>query len=88
MRNEKHLEAALVKYVSKQGGLCIKLWPISFTGLPDRLCLFPGGRAVFVELKAPRGKSSKIQINVHAKLKKLGFEVKVIYNISTFDELY
>jgi hypothetical protein len=31
----------------------LKLPAIHNAGLPDRLCLFPGGEVVFVELKAP-----------------------------------
>ena len=42
-------------------GWCLKLPAIHNAGLPDRLCLFPGGEVVFVELKAFGKKPRKIQ---------------------------
>ena len=49
--SEKIIERKLVEAVKEKGGLCIKLLSDYFTGLPDRLCLFPGQKAIFVELK-------------------------------------
>lgn len=46
-----------------------------YTGVPDRIILLPGGRVVFVELKAPGKKERKRQIYVQDKLRKLGFTV-------------
>lgn len=45
---------------------------------PDRLCLFEGAEAVFVELKRPKGKPRPGQIREHARLRDLGFRVEVV----------
>lgn len=76
--SEKVIERKLVEAVKENGGICIKLLSDYFTGLPDRLCLFPGQKAIFVELKTTGEKPRKIQIFVHNKLKALGFRVEVI----------
>jgi hypothetical protein len=35
--------------------MCIKLSPVGYVGIPDRLVLMPGGRIAFVEVKKPKG---------------------------------
>lgn len=75
---ESSIEKRLVAEVERVGGWCLKLPAIHNAGLPDRLCLFPGGEVVFVELKAFGKKPRKIQILMHQKLKALGFRVEVI----------
>lgn len=75
---EKSTEKRLVTEVERVGGWCLKLPAIHNAGLPDRLCLFPGGEVVFVELKAFGKKPRKIQTLMHQKLKAMGFRVEVI----------
>ena len=75
---ENSIEKRLVTEVERVGGWCLKLPAIHNAGLPDRLCLFPGGEVVFVELKAFGKKPRKIQKLVHQKLKAMGFRVEVI----------
>lgn len=75
---ESSIEKRLVTEVERVGGWCLKLPAIHNAGLPDRLCLFPGGEVVFVELKAFGKKPRKIQILMHQKLKALGFRVEAI----------
>lgn len=78
---EKELEAKLVSFVRKAGGLAVKFWAISFVGFPDRIVLMPGARIWFVEMKKPGKKPSKIQAYVHGQLRALGFKVHVIDSI-------
>lgn len=75
---ESSIEKRLVTEVERVGGWCLKLPAIHNAGLPDRLCLFPGGEVVFVELKAPGKRPRKIQLFVHNKLRGLGFRVEVV----------
>lgn len=75
---ENSIEKRLVTEVERVGGWCLKLPAIHNAGLPDRLCLFPGGEVVFVELKAFGKKPRKIQALMHQKLKAMGFRVEVI----------
>lgn len=78
---ESDIEKALKERVNSLGGIALKLSAMHFTGIPDRLCLLPGGVAVFVELKAPSKKPRMIQAVVHDKLRSLGFRVDVIDNM-------
>lgn len=75
---EKSTEKRLVTEVERVGGWCLKLPAIHNAGLPDRLCLFPGGEVVFVELKAFGKKPRKIQTLMHRKIRALGFRVEVV----------
>lgn len=76
--SEKDIERLLVKKVKASGGLCIKLISDYINGLPDRMCLLPGGKIVFVELKSTGQKPRKIQKYMHSALRGLGFRVEVI----------
>lgn len=79
IESEKTLERRLKSSVEKDlGGLCLKLLSTHFTGLPDRLCLIPGGLLFFAEIKTTRKNPKKIQILVHNTLRALGFRVETI----------
>lgn len=75
---EKLLEKKLREAIKKAGGIAIKMWAISYTGLPDRLVLLPVGQVHFVELKSPGQKPRPVQIRVIDQLKALGFQVHII----------
>lgn len=75
---ETLVENKLIGSVKKKGGLCWKFVSPGTNGVPDRVCLFPDGRIVFVETKAPGGKPEPIQEYRHQQLRDLGFEVRVI----------
>jgi hypothetical protein len=78
VESEKLLETKLKKEVEKMGGWCIKMLSTHITGLPDRICLLPGGTIFFAEIKTTKKKAKKIQILVHHKIRGLGFEVHLI----------
>lgn len=80
--SEKLVERKLVEQVKLHNGLCIKLLCNHILGLPDRLCLFPGSRLAFVELKTTGQKPKKIQLYMHNKIRKLGFRVEVIDSVN------
>ena len=75
---EKTLERKLVKLIKKFGGMCFKMPAVHFTGLPDRMCLLPGGRVYFVEVKETGKNLSPRQAVVHRQFAKLGFDVRTI----------
>lgn len=77
VESEKLIDKKLVELVKENGGLCLKLLTTHVTGLPDRLCLFPKGKILFVELKTTGKKPKKIQNLVHDRLRSLGFRVEV-----------
>jgi hypothetical protein len=74
---EAAIEQLLIRLVRARGA-----WPLKLiggeAGLPDRLVLGPGGRAAFVELKAPGKTPRPLQRVVHRRLRDLGFLVVVL----------
>lgn len=52
---ESTVETYLTGLVNDMGGLCIKLNPGWYIGIPDRLVLLPRARIGFAELKRPVG---------------------------------
>lgn len=50
---ENVIERALREAIKKKGGWCLKFVSPGTAGVPDRICLLPGGVIAFVELKAP-----------------------------------
>lgn len=75
---EKNIEQKLVKEVKKNKGKAIKLISPYFTGMPDRMIIFPGGKLGFAELKKPGAQPSPRQRIVHKELQDLGCTVAVI----------
>ena len=75
---ESVIERAFVKAIYKVGGEAYKLNSLSINGLPDRLVLLPGGRALFVELKAPGEKMRPLQQKRAKQLQEMGFVVLCI----------
>lgn len=70
---EKQVEAKLVSEVKKRGGLALKFVSPGFDGVPDRIVLMPGGKAIFVECKAPGKKLRVLQIYRSLQIGRLGF---------------
>jgi len=83
---EKLLERKLREAVTARGGLAIKLSSMSFTGLPDRLVLMPGGRAYFAEIKTTGKGLLARQLAVAGLLRKLGFHAAVVDCQAALDE--
>ena len=75
---ESKIEQKLCEGVKRLGGRAYKLTSPGCAGLPDRLICFPFGRVVFVELKSPKGRLSKLQIHRINELEKLMQDVWVI----------
>lgn len=80
--SEKKIERLLVDESKRIGGWALKLVPDFFSGLPDRLCLFPGGRLFFIETKSTKDKPRKLQKIIHKRLLDMGFKVLVIDTIN------
>lgn len=84
--SEKLVERKLVELVKINNGVCIKLLCDQLIGLPDRLCLFPNHKIVFVETKTTGQKPRRIQAYMHKKLRALGFRVEVIDTVEGVNE--
>lgn len=89
MRYGKPLESAVEKYfvaqVEKHLGWQARKWTTR-RGDPDRICLIPGGKVLFVELKRPGEKPRPEQLREHERLTAMGFEVFVIDSKVGVDE--
>lgn len=82
---EKKYEQILRSAIIAKNGLCLKFTCISFTGVPDRLCILPGGRIFFVEMKDNKGVLSERQKYVINLLQSLGCEVYVVYGEQVYE---
>lgn len=87
-RIEAKIERALVEGVKSLGGVAIKIAPVSFVGLPDRLILLPGGIAAFVELKSPGEEPTPRQHFWLRKLRALGFLAGWVADLDGVDALF
>lgn len=83
---EKYLEQRCCKEVKKVGGIAIKLNPIGFSGIPDRLMLLPGAKVMFVEFKQPGKRPTIVQYAWLEKLSKLGFDARWCDDAGYFQE--
>ena len=75
---ERDVERSLIIAVRKTGGLCLKWVSPGWDGAPDRVCLWPGGRVAFVEVKRPGAKPRPLQIRRLEQLRRLGFLTAVV----------
>lgn len=85
--SEKTLEARLVREIEARGGMALKYTSQFHRGIPDRICLLPGGVTIFVELKSTGQRPTKLQQHAIAKLSELGFWCAVISRTETLDKL-
>jgi len=84
---ERDIEKYLRDEIRKAGGRAYKFVSPGNNGVPDRLILMPGGRIVFVELKAPGNKPTALQAAQIAKIRALGFKVYIIDSMAGVDAL-
>ena len=83
---EKDIEKFLVREVKKLGGLCYKWVSPGNAGVPDRIVLLPNSPALFVELKANKGKLSRLQEVQVKKLRSLNAPVYILYGLEEVKE--
>lgn len=69
---ERHVEKYLIRRMLALGGECIKFGVDGTRGVPDRICIFPGGDVWFVEVKRDRScKLTRLQERFFEKMQKL-----------------
>jgi hypothetical protein len=74
MPSGPQLETRLRRMVEARGGMCVKLAG-GPRGVPDRLVLWPGGKACFVEAKGGGDRMRPEQERMHPRLRRCGFPV-------------
>lgn len=85
---ERRIEQRLVDKAKQAGGIAIKWTAPSLSGVPDRIVFLPGGRIIFVELKAPGEIPTPLQSRIHKMLTSLGADVRVVDSARGVDELF
>jgi hypothetical protein len=85
IESEKTLEARLVREIEARGGMALKYTSQFHRGIPDRIVLLPGGRAIFVELKSTGQKPTKLQMHAIKKLIQMGHWVEIIDRTGLLD---
>ena len=81
---EQKIERRLKKEIELIGGKALKFVSPGVSGVPDRIVLLPGGKVIFVELKASGKKLRPIQELRRKEFNKLGFDIRVI-SMSIFE---
>ena len=84
---EKLIEQKLAAAVKHAGGIAPKFTSPGFDGMPDRLLLLPGGKLAFVEVKAPGERPRPLQVHRMEQLRRMGFKVYVLDDLSDIDLL-
>ena len=87
-KEEYKIEDYLKEQVEdKLGGKAYKFIPVNQRGVPDRVCILPGGKIVWIELKADeKEKLRKLQIYKAKQLTELGCDVREIKSKREVDE--
>ena len=83
---ERDIEKKLLNAVRKMGGEAFKWVSPGNDGVPDRIVMLPGGRLIFVELKADRGRLSSVQKIHIRRIQQLGQDVEVVQGMAGLEE--
>lgn len=74
---EQQIQAKKIKELEAQGYYVIKLTVTNKSGIPDIIAIPPNSDVLFVEVKGPNGKVSKLQEFRHQELADKGIKVEI-----------
>ena len=83
---ESEIERHLVWHVERLGGRAYKFTSPSNRGVSDRVVCLPDGQTWFVELKAPRGRLSPLQVIFAQEMERLGQRYACLWSKEMIDE--
>lgn len=86
-KKESNIEKRVVRIAEEKGWNIYKFVSPNNRGVPDRLAI-KQGRCLFVEIKQPGKKPTKLQEHIHAEFAKQGFVVHVIDNEADARQLF
>lgn len=81
MAAESRLERRFKREIERRSGQAYKFTVPGIRGMPDRIILLPGARAIFVEMKAPGESLRPLQAKRAEQLRALDFPVYCIDSI-------
>jgi len=86
--SEKTFQRNIIKRLAKCNTLCYKFASPAHAGVPDLICIGPGG-VFFIEVKNPngRGRLSKLQEVTIEKMRKHGATVYVVDSQEKLEEI-
>jgi hypothetical protein len=82
---ERDVEAYLRKRVKATGGECYKWVSPGRRNVPDRICMWPGGYIVFVEVKRPGGRPTEGQKRELQRIRDKGFHATWVANEASIE---
>jgi hypothetical protein len=74
---EQQIQAKKIKELEAQGYYVIKLTVTNKSGIPDLIAIPPNSDVLFIEVKGPNGKVSKLQEFRHQELADKGIKVEI-----------
>jgi len=78
---ERDIEKKFVAHVKSLGGTAEKFTSPARRSVPDRIVTLPGGRIIFLELKATGKEATEQQAKDHKRRRDLGCDVRVINSL-------
>jgi Holliday junction resolvase-like predicted endonuclease len=78
---EQQIQSKKIKELEAQGYYVIKLTVTNRPGIPDLIAIPPNSDVLFVEVKRPDGKVSKLQEFRHKELEEKGIKVEIFRGI-------
>ncbi len=85
MESEKKTEKYLNNMMQLKGGISFKFTSPMMRGVPDRICIFPTGYTIFVEVKSENDKPKAHQERMISYMRSKGATVYVVYNKQDVD---
>jgi hypothetical protein len=76
---EQQIQAKKIKELEAKGFYVIKLIRTNKNGIPDLLVIPPGAEVIFIEVKKPGNKPSKLQEYRMKELNQHGLKTQVFY---------
>ncbi len=87
MESEKKTEKHLAREMLALGGMSLKLTSPMVRGVPDRICIFPFGLTIFVEVKSENDKPKAHQERMMTLMRAKGALVYVVSTKAEVDAL-
>ena len=84
---ESAIEQAICRYAKSVGILQFKFTSPNRAGVPDRIFLLPDRRVIFMEMKTPKGRLSRLQENEIRIIHKYGHSVYVVDSVEQGKEI-